>query len=356
MERKTDAAPYEIAKKFCVAGKITEIITYGGGHINATYLVTTSQKRYILQRINTYVFPDVDGLMRNVCGVASYLRGRVIETLCFVPTRAGEPYLKGRECWRMYEYIENAVAYRKSESCEIFQEAGRAFGAFMKHLNDYDVSTLTEVIPDFHNTEKRFSDFQKALSADVCGRARNCISETEFLLARSDTYSLITEGLRTDEIPLRVTHNDTKLSNILIDADTGKTRAVIDFDTVMPGSMLYDFGEAIRFGASTALEDERDLSKVHFSMEMFRAYATGFCQEIKECVVRRETHLFAYSAYLMTAETALRFLTDYLSGDMYYATDYPEHNLVRTRTQIRLASEMEGQEKQMQEIIEEILS
>ena len=226
----------------------------------------------------------------------------------------------------------------------------------MKHLNDYDVSTLTEVIPDFHNTEKRFSDFQKALSADVCGRARNCISETEFLLARSDTYSLITEGLRTDEIPLRVTHNDTKLSNILIDADTGKTRAVIDFDTVMPGSMLYDFGEAIRFGASTALEDERDLSKVHFSMEMFRAYATGFCQEIKECVVRRETHLFAYSAYLMTAETALRFLTDYLSGDMYYATDYPEHNLVRTRTQIRLASEMEGQEKQMQEIIEEILS
>ena len=257
--------------KFAIEGNLLEVRPYGEGHINTTYLVTTDRKRYILQKMNTRVFPDSDGLMRNVCGVTEYLRAHDMETLRVVPTRKGDSYWKGGGCWRVYDFIEDTVSYQKAESQEIFAESGRAFGEFMKFLDGYDAERLTETIPDFHNTPKRFADFKAALQADVCGRRTECEREVSYFLDHAEDYGKIVKALRDGSVPLRVTHNDTKLNNILMDAQTGKARAIIDFDTIMPGSMLYDFGDSIRFGASTAVEDERDLSKVHFSPELFRA-------------------------------------------------------------------------------------
>lgn len=341
--------------KFAIEGNLLEVRPYGEGHINTTYLVTTDRKRYILQKMNTRVFPDSDGLMRNVCGVTEYLRAHDMETLRVVPTRKGDSYWKGGGCWRVYDFIEDTVSYQKAESQEIFAESGRAFGEFMKFLDGYDAERLTETIPDFHNTPKRFADFKAALQADVCGRRTECEREVSYFLDHAEDYGKIVKALRDGSVPLRVTHNDTKLNNILMDAQTGKARAIIDFDTIMPGSMLYDFGDSIRFGASTAVEDERDLSKVHFSPELFRAYANGFLGEMRDCITPREAELLPYGAWLMTAECGMRFLADYLSGDVYFATKYADHNLVRARTQIRLASEMEAKEEEMQRIVSEIL-
>ena len=345
-----------IAEKFRITGEITEICPYGEGHINVTYLVTTNARRYILQKMNTYVFPDSDGLMRNICGVTEYLRARGAEALRVVETKEGAPYVKGEACWRMYDFIENTVTYQTAANAEIFKESGRAFGEFMRLLEGYDASQLTESIPHFHDTPKRFADFRAALDADAVGRADTCREEIAFFLDHAHTYGKIAEGIRNGSVPLRVTHNDTKLNNILLDAVTGKARAIIDFDTIMPGSLLYDFGDSIRFGASTALEDEKDLSKVHFSLDLFRAYAEGYCGAVKGCISPAEAELLPYGAYLMTAECGMRFLGDYLAGDKYFAVKYPEHNLVRARTQIRLASEMERAQADMAEVVRSVLA
>ena len=215
---------------------------------------------------------------------------------------------------------------------------------------------LTEVIKRFHDTPNRFENFKKSLEADILGRAKECQPEIEFVLSHGDTYGKVMEGLADGSIPLRVTHNDTKLNNILMDAETDMARAVIDLDTIMPGSMLFDFGDSIRFGASTAAEDEKDLDKVHFDIELFRAYAEGYCGAVKNSITEKEAELLPYGAYLMTIECGMRFLADYLAGDTYFATKYEGHNLVRCRTQIRLASEMEASFDAMGAIIKEILA
>ena len=344
-----------IAEKFALVGRVQSIEPYGEGHINLTLLVTTDKKRYILQKMNTKVFPDAEGLMSNVCGVTNHLRARGIETLVVVPTRDGAPYVRGETCYRVYEFIENTVTYQKVTDREVFKNSGAAFGEFQNYLAEYDASTLVEVIKRFHDTPKRFADFKAALDADVMGRAKDCAPEIEFVLSHADTYGKVMEGLADGSIPLRVTHNDTKLNNILMDAESGKARAVIDLDTIMPGSMLFDFGDSIRFGASTAAEDERDLSKVHFDIELFRAYAEGYCGAVKDSITAKEAELLPYGSYLMTIECGMRFLADYLAGDTYFATKYADHNLVRARTQIRLASEMEASFDAMGEIIKEIL-
>ncbi len=250
----------------------------------------------------------------------------------------------------MYDFIENTVTYQTVTNAEVFKNSGAAFGEFQNQLSHFDASVLTETIPDFHNTPKRYENFLKALESDVCSRAESCKDEIDFIVSHQNTYSKAVEGLADGSVPLRVTHNDTKLNNILMDANTDKARAIIDLDTIMPGSMLYDFGDSIRFGASTAAEDEKDLDKVHFDIELFRAYAAGFCPEVKDSIAKREIELLPYSAYLMTVECGMRFLTDYLSGDTYFATKYPEHNLVRARTQIKLASEMETKFDEMLDI------
>ncbi len=345
----------DAAKLFKVEGEVLSAEPYGEGHINKTLLVVTTEKRYILQQMNTKIFPDSDGLMRNICGVTEHLRKRGIETLEVIPTVDGKSYYKGEQCFRMYAFIENTVSYQIVEDEQVFRNSGKAFGEFQNYLAEFDASVLTEAIPHFHDTPKRFRAFLAALEKDEFGRAKECQAEIDFLLAHKDTYSRITDGLADGSIPLRVTHNDTKLNNILIDDKTGEARAVIDLDTIMPGSMMYDFGDSIRFGASTAAEDEKDLNKVHFSISLFKAYAEGFCGAMKESITKKEAELLPYGSYLMTVECGMRFLTDYLSGDTYFATKYAGHNLVRCRTQLKLAKEMEEQFDEMGKIIAEIL-
>ena len=344
-----------IANRFCIKGEVLTVEPYGEGHINLTLLVTTTKKRYIMQKMNTHIFTNPDGLMANICGVTEHLKARGIETLNVIPTKEGTPFLKETDCYRVYDFIENTVTYQKVTNSEVFKNSGRAFGEFQNYLAEFDASKLTETIKRFHDTPKRFADFKVALGENKMDRAKDCQEEISFILSHENTYGTVMEGLKDGSLPLRVTHNDTKLNNILMDVESGEARAVIDLDTIMPGSMLFDFGDSIRFGASTAAEDEKDLSKVHFDINLFKAYAEGYCAAVKDSITPREAELLPYGAYLMTIECGMRFLADYLAGDTYFATKYADHNLVRARTQIRLASEMEAQFEEMGKIIQEIL-
>ncbi len=344
-----------IAEKFAIEGEIQSIAPYGEGHINRTFLVTTDKRRYLLQKMNTKVFPDPVSLMKNICAVTEYLRSLGQETLEVIYTKSGEQFIHGEDCYRVYVSIEDTITYQTAEDKEAFKSSGQAFGEFQNYLAKFDASVLVETIQRFHDTPNRFANFKAALEADKYNRAKDCKEEIEFILSHADTYGIVMDGLKDGSIPLRVTHNDTKLNNILLDAKTGKARAVIDLDTVMPGSMLFDFGDSIRFGASTAAEDEKDLDKVHFDIELFKAYAEGYCGAVKDSITDREAELLPYGSYLMTIECGMRFLTDYLSGDTYFATKYEGHNLVRCRTQIRLADEMEKNFEKMGKIVNEIL-
>lgn len=345
----------DIAEQFELSGDVTDIRPYGEGHINLTLLVTTTEKRYIMQKMNTNVFTDPDSLMANICGVTEYLRVKGIETLKVIYTKAGEPFLKGKDCYRVYDFIENTVTYQSTKDKEVLKNSGRAFGEFQSYLAGFDASRLTETIKGFHDTPARFEAFKAAVQRDVFDRVKECKDEIAFIMSHKDTYGIAMDGLRDGSLPLRVTHNDTKLNNILMDAKSGEARAIIDLDTIMSGSVLFDFGDSIRFGASTAAEDEKDLDKVHFDIELFSAYAEGYCSAVKDSITPREAELLPYGSYLMTVECGMRFLTDYLSGDTYFATKYAGHNLVRCRTQLRLASEMEARLDDMKKIVFDIL-
>ena len=347
---------YAAADKFAFDGTVTDVSLYGNGHINDTYAVTCERAdgkiRYILQRLNSNVFPDRKGLMRNMVAVTDFLRAAVVrdggdpdrECLNLIPTKDGGRYYTSPEgeVWRATQFIENTDAYLVADDAEMFRDAGRAFGKFVARLADFDADSLFEVIPDFHNTAKRYEAFERALSADSCGRAASARSEIDFVLARKDGCSRLVDALKSGEIPVRVTHNDTKLNNVLIDVDTKRAVCVIDLDTVMPGTMLYDFGDGVRAGCSTAKEDEPDLSKVDFDIALFRAFAAGFLKGMEGSVTAAERALMPAAARLMTFECGMRFLTDYLVGDTYFKTAYPDHNLVRARTQFRLVERMES--------------
>ena len=345
---------FNILDKFLIEGKILSITPYGEGHINSTFLVETDKRKYTLQRINDYVFPNVEGLMNNICGVTAHLAKKGVETLPIVYTKEGKTYVYDGEPYRVYDYLENTITYQSIPNARIFENIGAAFGAFQNQLADYDASTLVEVIPDFHNTPKRFENLEKALSADVKNRARSCVEEIRFFFERKNTLSKVVDGLKDGSIPLRVTHNDTKINNILMDKTTGKARAVIDLDTIMPGSLLYDFGDAVRFGANTAAEDEPDLDKIKIDFELFKAYAKGFCGALKGSITEKEKELLPYSVYLLTIEVAIRFLTDYLMGDVYFRIDCEDHNLIRAKSQIQFVKEIEKNMDKMSEIIKEL--
>ena len=345
-----------VAAQFPLEGVVESITPYGDGHINTTYLVTTSERRYILQRMNTDIFPDTARLMRNIELVTGFLREQGQETLDIVRSNDGATYYVADDGpYRVFAFIEHTISYNLVPDAAVFRDAGAAFGAFQNQLARFDASQLTETIANFHNTPSRFRDFKAAVAADVKGRADTCREEIDFFMKRADLYPVIMDGLADGSIPLRVTHNDTKLNNILMDADTHEARAIIDLDTVMPGSMLFDFGDSIRFGASTALEDEKDLGKVHFSTELFRAYTAGFVGELRGSITAREAELLPMGARMMTMECGMRFLADYLAGDTYFAIKYPEHNLVRARTQIKLVKEMEAKTAEMDAIVTEIM-
>ncbi len=358
----------QISGQFSVSGDCLEVKPFGNGHINDTYAVTCASeggvRRYILQKLNSRVFPHPTALMNNFAAVTAYLRPIIKkeggdpdrECLKVIPTIQGAAYyVDGEgEVWRMTQLIENTDAYLVAESSAMFEDAGRAFGLFIKRLEGFDAASLIEVIPDFHNTVKRYENLEKAVAADKAGRASGVKDLIDFARARKDKTSVIVSALKEGSIPLRVTHNDTKLNNVLIDTATQKAICVIDLDTVMPGSLLYDFGDAIRVGCSTAEEDEKDLSKVNFDRENFVAFTRGFMRGLGDNLTVNEEKLLPTGAILMTFECGMRFLTDYLEGDVYFKTAYPEHNLVRCRTQFKLVEEMEKSLDFMQKTVDDI--
>lgn len=357
----------EVASQFEMEGIITEMEPFGSGHINDTYRITCNVeggkvRRYILQRMNHEIFKNPKELMENVVNVTSFLREKIIagggnpdrETLNVVQTKSGDNYLQDGDgnYWRVYLFIEDAVSFDVVEKPEDFYNSAVSFGNFQKMLSDYPAETLHETIVDFHNTVKRFGDFKKAVEADALGRAKEVQEEIRFVLDREADTHVICDALAQKKIPLRVTHNDTKLNNIMIDNKTGKGICVIDLDTVMPGSALYDYGDSIRFGANTGEEDEKNLNLISLNLDLFDIYTKGFLEGCGGSLTKEEIELFPMGAKLMTFECGMRFLTDYLEGDVYFKIHRPEHNLDRARTQFKLVADMEQKWEQMKEIVE----
>lgn len=333
-------------------GEITSIDRIIQGHINATYRVVADGQHYIVQKINTTIFTRPAELMANVDLVTTYVRSEGYETLEIIKTTDGELMVDiDGDVYRVYREIEGVVSYNVVDSLEVMTKAGAAFGEFQNILSGFDATQLVDTIENFHHTPTRYQTFLDAVEADVAGRAAGVQEEIDFFRARADEYSIVTDGLADGSIPVRVTHNDTKINNILMDAKTGEARAIIDLDTVMPGSMLYDFGDALRTGAATAEEDEVDLDKMSFSLPLFEAYTKGFVGELTDSITDRERELLPFSVRLMTLECGMRFLTDYLQGDVYFGIHRPNHNLDRARTQIKLVQDMERLSDEMAEIV-----
>jgi hypothetical protein len=353
--------PFAALRHFALEGVVTSVHPFGAGHINKTYRVTTTKRRYILQTINHFLFPDVDKLMSNIRLISEFCQETVRkrkgdparECLTLVSTNEGQSYFfDGSTSWRMFLYIEDSVCYQKAEDPKIFYESAVAFGRFASMLAGFDASLLYEVLPRFHDTTMRYEQLQDAIRNDVKDRRKNVMPEIEFAKNHAELCPLIAERLKNGFLPLRVVHNDTKLNNVLFDSRSGKSLAVIDFDTIMPGSLCYDFGDAIRYGCNTADEDEQDQRRVHFSLEAFEAFAKGYLSALGNTITQEEKALLAPSAILITYENGMRFLTDYLQGDTYYHTTRPEQNLDRCRTQFTLVQEMETQMVRMNEIVE----
>ena len=342
------------AYHFQLEGAPFSMERYGFGHINATYLlVTTTGRRYILQRISDAF--DVEGLMSNIAAVTKFTAERATDprgAMTMVYTLDGKPYYTDETGhYRVYDFVEDSICLQAAETPEDFYESAVAFGAFQQLLNDFPAETLSEPIPNFHNTVDRYRIFHEALEKDVMGRAKDVQDEIAFVLAREEEAGTLQRMRESGELPLRVTHNDTKLNNVMLDAETRKALCVIDLDTVMPGLAAYDFGDSIRFGASTAAEDEKDLSKVKVNLDLFRIYTRGFLSACK--LTDREIETLHYGAKIMTLECGVRFLTDYLQGDHYFRIHRPEHNLDRCRTQFKLVAEMEQCWDEMAKIVKE---
>lgn len=348
----------EIIRHFRIEQNIVSVEHYGSGHINHTFLAKTEGgTNYILQKINTSIFPKVEELMENILQVTSFLRERIVqqggdagrETMTVILTEDGKPYYMDRQenAWRVYLFIEDVVSYDQVEKKEDFYQCGMAIGRFQALLADFPADSLHEIIPDFHNTPKRYQDFEEAVARDSCQRAAEAAQEIAFVRARKTEMSILTNMLQEGELPLRVTHNDTKLNNILMDKKTQKAVCLIDLDTVMPGLSVYDFGDAIRFGANTAKEDETDIGKVSLSLELYQLCLRGFLEGTGGRLTQKELDMLPAGAKIMTLECGMRFLTDYLQGDVYYKIHREKHNLERCRTQLALVADMEKKWSQM---------
>ena len=332
---------------------------YGSGHINRTELVTTDAgRRYILQQINNSIFTDVDALMANIVAVTGYLARQDADprhVLTLVPTLDGKSYYRDEQdrYFRVYKFIEDSICLDKAENAEDFYQSAVAFGNFQNQLSGFPATTLNETIPRFHDTPNRYAQLDAAIKADTMNRLREVGPEIDFVMARRDEAATMTNMLAAGELPLRVTHNDTKLNNVMLDARTRTPLCVIDLDTVMPGLAGNDFGDSIRFGASTALEDEKDLNKVSMSLELYSAYARGYLGACRNLTAAERATL-PMGAKLMTLECGVRFLSDYLAGDVYFHVSRPEHNLDRCRTQFKLVASMEAQWDAMRRVIDEL--
>ena len=351
-------------------GQVAGALRYGQGHINDTFCVYVQTpegdaRRFILQRINTDTFTDPKGLMENIVGVTDYLRAIVEknggdtarETMTVLRTKDGETYYADSKggAWRVYPFVEDTLCLQKVEDTKQFYESARAFGRFQQLLAGYPAATLHETIAKFHDTRNRFANFEKALAADACGRAKDVQPEIDFVMARKADCAVMMDLLDAGELPLRVTHNDTKLNNILLDKKTGEGICVIDLDTVMPGLAANDYGDSIRFGANHSAEDEKDLSKVNFDIDLFEIYTKGFLETAGGALTEKEKETLPWGAKLMTLECGIRFLTDYLEGDHYFKVHREGQNLDRCRTQFKLVSDMESQWDAMAAVVKKYM-
>lgn len=366
MTQINDSKIRTVVGNFDFEGTFVGALPYGGGHINDTFaayfqLENGGAKRYILQRINTKVFQNPQELMENISGVTAYLKDVITrlggdplrETLNLVLTIDGKSYYRDSEdgYWRAFLFIENAITYNKVENTKDLYNSGRAFGRFQQLLADYPAHTLHESIPNFHNTVDRMEKLKDAISKDICDRVKDVQTEIDFVLKREMDAHWLIDLQEAGELPLRVTHNDTKLNNVMIDDNTGEGICVIDLDTVMPGLSLYDYGDSIRFGATYAAEDEPDLSKVNFDIDLFEAYTKGYLEVVGKVLTPGEIENLPMGAKIITLEIGIRFLTDYLSGDIYFKTHREGHNLDRCRTQFKLVSDMEKNWGQMTQVV-----
>lgn len=355
-----------VSGQFQYDGRVTGIRPYGNGHINHTFLLELqteagTNRQMILQQINRYVFAKPEEVMENIMNVTRYLNRKICEnggdpwreTLNVVPALDGKAYYQDEqgEFWRSYYFITGASCYDRVETSGDFYESAYSFGRFQNLLADFPAETLHETIPGFHDTRARLAAFRKAVEEDVMGRAAQVREEIRFVLEREETADCFGQLLEQNQIPLRVTHNDTKLNNIMIDNKTRKGICVIDLDTVMPGLAMNDFGDSIRFGASTAAEDEKDLSRVSCDLNLFEVYTRGFLEGCGGKLTSREIELLPMGAKVMTYECGMRFLMDYLQGDVYFQIHRPEHNLDRCRTQFKLVADMEEKWERMGEIV-----
>ena len=344
--------PEMIAAAFLRGETVADSKAFGSGHINRTCLITTdSGNRYVLQNINTYVFPEPDQVMANVVAVTNHLRGKGQTALEFWSDQDGnfchrEP---DGSCWRLYRFVDG-LALDAPRSIHDLYQAGLAFGCFQQHLEDFPAETLFESIPNFHNTPDRYRKFKAAVDADVLGRAAAVQAEIHQFLAWEEMAGKLCAMLQQGQLPLRVTHNDTKLNNVLLSKDTGKALCVLDLDTVMPGLSAWDFGDGIRFGAAVSGEDANTNA---LDLQRFRTFAEGFLEGAPN-LTKAEIDALPLGAFTMTLEVGLRFLTDYLEGDRYFKTDYPDHNLHRARNQMALATDIEKKLPQLEQLIQNL--
>lgn len=348
-------------------GQLVGAVRYGSGHINDTFVVHTQPgedpcRRFILQRISSAAFKHPDEVMANIVGVTSFLGEKIKEaggnpareTMSVWATKSGENFHTDSEggAWRVYPFVEDTICLQKAETPELFAASARAFGKFQRMLKDYPADTLYETIPKFHDTEDRLAKLKAAVAADVMDRVKEVGPELKFVQEREADCSVALSALRDGRLPLRVTHNDTKLNNILIDRESGEGICVIDLDTVMPGLAINDFGDSIRFGANHSAEDERDLTKVNFDLELFDVYAAGFLEGAGGALTETELDYLPWGAKLMTLECGIRFLTDYLEGDHYFRIHREGQNLDRCRTQFKLVSDMEAAWDDMKAVVD----
>ena len=356
---------YEVLDAYTFPETLVGATRYGYGHINDTFCLICQPRegdtaRFILQRLSRAAFPRTEQVMENFYGITEHLRKKIIaeggnparETLSVVMTNDGKPYFTDANggVWRLMPFVEDSFTCQ-SATAELFEASARSFGRFQNRLKDYPAETLYETIPNFHNTEDRYAKFEAALAADKLGRAASVQAEVDFVKAHKADCSVALQAQREGKLPLRVTHNDTKLNNVLFDKATGEGICVIDLDTTMPGLSINDFGDSIRFGANHSAEDEKDLSKVNFDIELFEAYTRGFLLGAAGGLTEAELDYLPWGAKLMTLECGIRFLTDYLDGDNYFRTSYEGQNLDRCRTQFKLVQDMEQQFEAMAAVV-----
>ena len=359
----------QICRLFQIPGTLEAEKKLSAGNINLTCTAlfreeSGAETKYVVQRINGFVFKQPTQIMSNIEKVTAHIR-RSLEAqgadadrlvLRFLHTAEGQNFWQDDEgnVWRVYYFIPNSVAVDATDDPAILRGVGAAFGQFQQQLLDFDAAQLFETIPDFHNTPKRLDTLFADVDADICGRVSECRELIDYIAAKRELAGSLIRAVEAGELPLRVTHNDTKCNNVLFDADTGAALAVIDLDTIMPGLMAYDFGDAVRFAANTSAEDEPDTSKVALDLEKFRAFAEGFVGALGDTMTEAELDSLSLGAFAITIELASRFLDDYITGDRYFAVKHPGHNLERTACQVALAQDMERKLEQMKAIVREI--